>query len=136
VDVGPADGAEFHIDDDLSGSRSRVGQILDGELLVTLVDGCSHKSHSSSLGCLLFRQMIADVFGEALFLCSFLYRSYGDVLDARSGNSEFKYGSRSTSGTLRPPHPKILNWGPSLEYCADMTVHLARPWVWVLTVIR
>jgi hypothetical protein len=60
VDVGSADGAEFHIDDDLSGSRSRVGQILDGELLVTLVDGGSHKSHSSALGCLRFRQMIAD----------------------------------------------------------------------------
>jgi hypothetical protein len=60
VDVGSADGAEFHIDDDLSGSRGRVGQILDSELLVTLVDGGSHKSHSSSLGVLQFRQMIAD----------------------------------------------------------------------------
>ena len=64
VDAGSADGAEFHIDDNLSGSgsrsRSRVGQILDSELLVTMVDGGSHKSHSSSLGCLQFRQMIAD----------------------------------------------------------------------------
>jgi hypothetical protein len=60
VDVGSADGAEFYIDDDLSGSRGRVGQFLDSELLVTLVDGGSHKSHSSSLGCLQFRQMIAD----------------------------------------------------------------------------
>jgi hypothetical protein len=64
VDVGSADGAEFHIDDNLSGSgsrsRSRVGQILDSELLVTLVDGGSHKSHSSSLCCLQFRQMVAD----------------------------------------------------------------------------
>ena len=62
MDAGSADGAEFHIDDNLSGSgsRSRVGQILDSELLVTLVDGGSHKSHSSSLGCLQFRQMVAD----------------------------------------------------------------------------
>ena len=62
VDAGSADGAEFHIDDNLSGSgsRSRVGQILDSELLVTMVDGGSHKSHSSSLGCLQFRQMIED----------------------------------------------------------------------------
>ena len=60
VDVGSADGAELHIDDDLSGSRNRVGQILDGELLVTLVYGCSHKARSSSLACLLLRQMIAD----------------------------------------------------------------------------
>jgi len=60
VDAGSADGAEFHIDDNLSGSGSRVGQILDSELLVTMVDGGSHKSHSSSLGCLQFRQMIAD----------------------------------------------------------------------------
>ena len=60
VDAGSADGAEFHIDDNLSGSgsgsgsrsRSRVCQILDSELLVTMVDGGSHKSHSSSLGCL------------------------------------------------------------------------------------
>ena len=40
--------------------RGKFGQVFDSELLVTLVDGGSHKSHSSSLGCLRFRQMVAD----------------------------------------------------------------------------